>query len=402
LIFRTTMSANRPFGKFVSPEHSETARRIAEDGIVLLKNENKFFPIMVGKYKRIAIIGENATRSLVIGGGSSSLKAAYEVSPLQGLIKKYGKEHIVYSQGYKSGKSEYGQELTSEFNTDSLMNAAVETARNADLVLFVGGLNKNHFQDAEGGDRKTFDLSFGQNKLITALLKVNKNMAIILCSGNAVSMPWVNEVPAIIQSWYLGSEAGNAIANVLSGDINPSGKLPFSFPKKLNENAAHSFGQLSYPGDGINVEYKEDILVGYRWFDTKKIAPLFAFGHGLSYTTFNYSEITTNKSNYNKDESVKLTFILKNTGKVTGAEATQIYISDEKSTVFRPIKELKAFSKVLLGSSESKLIEVNLPIKEWAFFNDRTQNWDIEPGKFTILVGSSSDDIRQKISIHVN
>ena len=402
LIFRTTMSANRPFGKFVSPEHSETARRIAEDGIVLLKNENKFFPIMVGKYKRIAIIGENATRSLVIGGGSSSLKAAYEVSPLQGLIKKYGKEHIVYSQGYKSGKSEYGQELTSEFNTDSLMNAAVETARNADLVLFVGGLNKNHFQDAEGGDRKTFDLSFGQNKLITALLKVNKNMAIILCSGNAVSMPWINEVPAIIQSWYLGSEAGNAIANVLSGDVNPSGKLPFSFPKKLNENAAHSFGQLSYPGDGINVEYKEDILVGYRWFDTKKIAPLFAFGHGLSYTTFKYSKISTDKSNYDKDESVKLTFILKNTGKVTGAEAAQIYISDEKSTVLRPIKELKAFSKVLLESSDSKLIEVNLPIKEWAFFNDKTQKWDVEPGKFTILVGSSSDDIRQEISIQVN
>ncbi len=402
LIFRTTMSANRPYGKFVSPEHSETARKIAEEGIVLLKNEKHFFPIPVGKYKKIAVIGENAIRSLVIGGGSSSLKVAYEVSPLQGIIKKYGEEHIVYSQGYISTKSEYGQELVSDFNNDSLMNAAVEAAKNADIVLFIGGLNKNHFQDAEGGDRKTLELPFGQNKLITALLKVNKNLAIILCSGNAVSMPWVNEVPTIMQSWYLGSEAGNAIANVLSGEVNPSGKLPFSFPKKLEDSGAHSFGQISYPGDGIDEEYKEDILVGYRWFDTKKIAPLFAFGHGLSYTSFEYGKATTDKPTYKKDELVKLTFTIKNTGKVTGAEAAQIYISDEKSTVIRPLKELKAFSKVLLESSESKLIEINLPIKDWAFFNDKIQKWVVEPGKFTILVGSSSLDIRQKVSIEVD
>jgi beta-glucosidase len=402
LIFRTTMSANRPFGKFVSPEHSETARRIAEEGIVLLKNEKQFLPIPVGKYKKIAIVGENATRSLVIGGGSSSLKVAYEVSPLQGLIKKYGEDHIVYSQGYRSGKSEYGQEFVSDFNTDSLMNAAVETAKNADIVLFIGGLNKNHFQDAEGGDRKSLGLPFGQDKLIAALLKVNKNVAVILCSGNVVSMPWVNEVPAIVQSWYLGSEAGNAIANVLSGKVNPSGKLPFSFPKKLEDSGAHVFGKLSYPGDGINEEYKEDILVGYRWFETKKVTPLFAFGHGLSYTSFEYGKATTDKDTYKKNESVKLTFTIRNTGKVTGAEAAQIYISDDKSTVVRPLKELKAFSKVLLESSESKVIEINLPVKEWSFFNDKTQDWEIESGRFTILVGSSSADIRQKVSVQVN
>ncbi|MDP4238164.1 MAG: glycoside hydrolase family 3 C-terminal domain-containing protein [Bacteroidota bacterium] len=402
LIFRTTMSADRPFGKFVSPEHSEAALKIAEEGIVLLKNEKQFFPIPVGKYQKIAVIGENATRSLVIGGGSSSLKVAYEVSPLQGLIKKYGKDHIIYSQGYISGKSEYGKEFSSDANVDSLINSAVEIARNADVVLFIGGLNKNHFQDAEGSDRKTLDLPFGQNKLISALLNVNKNVAVILCSGNAVSMPWINKIPAIVQNWYLGSEAGNAITNVLSGDINPSGKLPFSFPKKLDDNAALSFGQLSYPGDGTNEEYKEGILVGYRWFDTKKIAPLFAFGHGLSYTSFEYSKPVTNKTKYGKEESVKLIFSIKNIGKVKGAEVAQIYISDNKSTVIRPLKELKAFKKMNIEANQSRQVEISLPVKEWGFFNDKTQNWEVESGKYTILIGSSSADIRQRVSVQVN
>ena len=401
LIFRTTMSADRPFGKFVSPEHSYAARQIAEQGIVLLKNEKQFLPVSVGKYNKIAVIGENATRSLTIGGGSSSLKVAYETSPLKGIIKKYGKDHIFYSKGYSSGSANYDRVATSKVNADSLFNAAVEIAKNADIVLFIGGLNKNHLQDSEGADRKSLDLPFGQNKLINAILKVNKNLVVILNSGNAVAMPWVNEVPAIVQSWYLGSESGTAIANVLSGEVNPSGKLPFSFPKKLDDNAAQSFGKESYPGDSINEYYKEDILVGYRWFDTKKIAPLFAFGHGLSYTTFEYGKIVTDKTNYTENEIVRLTFSLKNSGKVKGSEATQIYISDVKSSVLRPLKELKAFSKVMLEIGESKQVEINLPVKNWAFFNDKTQKWEVEPGKFTIMIGSASDDIRQSLSVNV-
>ena len=401
LIFRTTMSADRPFGKFVSPEHSNAARQIAEQGIVLLKNEKQFLPVSVGKYNKIAVIGENATRSLTIGGGSSSLKVAFETSPLKGIIKKYGKDHIFYSKGYSSGSANYDRVATSKVNADSLFNAAVEIAKNADIVLFIGGLNKNHLQDSEGADRKSLDLPFGQNKLINAILKVNKNLVVILNSGNAVAMPWVNEVPAILQSWYLGSESGTAIANVLSGEVNPSGKLPFSFPKKLDDNAAQSFGKDSYPGDSINEYYKEDILVGYRWFDTKKIAPLFAFGHGLSYTSFEYGKIVTDKTNYTENDSVKLTFSLKNSGKVKGSEAAQIYISDVKSSVLRPLKELKAFSKVMLEIGESKQVEINLPVKDWAFFNDKTQKWEVEPGKFTIMIGSASDDIRQSLSVNV-
>ena len=401
LIFRTTMSANRPFGKFVSPEHSETARKIAEEGIVLLKNDKQFFPVPVGKYKKIAVIGENAIKSLVIGGGSSSLKVAYEVSPLDGLIKKYGKDHIVYSKGYDSGETEYKEEIASKVNADSLINAAVEVAKTADIVLFIGGLNKNHNQDSEGADRKSLDLPFGQDKLIGALLKANKNTAIILNSGNAVAMPWMKEVPAIVQAWYLGSEAGNAIANVLVGEVNPSGKLPFSFPKKLVDNAAISFGQISYPGDGVNEEYKEDILVGYRWFDTKKITPLFPFGFGLSYTTFEYGKIATDKKNYSSDDIIKASFTLKNTGKVDGAEAVQVYVSQPKASVIRPVKELKAFKKVFLKAGEIQTVELEIKAKDMAFYNEKVKDWTLETGEFVLRNAASAADVKSSISIQI-
>ena len=401
LIFRTTMSADRPFGKFVSPEHSEAARKIAEQGIVLLKNEKQTLPVPVGKYKKIAVIGENATKSLVIGGGSSSLKVAYEVSPLQGFIKKYGKETIVHSIGYASGPSNYGKEMPSKLNADSLLADAVEVAKTAEIVFFVGGLNKNHFQDCEGGDRKSMALPFGQDKVISAIQAVNKNIVVVLLSGNAVDMPWLAQVPALVQGWYLGSEAGNALANIVSGEVNPSGKLPFSFPKKLEDNAAHSFGTISYPGDGKKQEYLEDILVGYRWFDTKKIAPQFAFGFGLSYTSFELSKPTTDKKIYSANEVVKLSVNLKNTGKVAGAEVIQVYIADEKASVLRPLKELKAFAKKELAAGETATIEISLPVNEWAFYNETIKDWTLEAGKFTIYVETSSAINKNKVSVEI-
>ena len=400
LVFRTTMSENRPFGRFVSPEHSEAGRKIAEEGIVLLKNDKQFFPL-TGKYNKIAIIGENATRSLVIGGGSSSLKVSYEVSPLAGLTAAYGKDHVVYSMGYASGPSMYGREMRSKLNADSLVAAAVEVAKSADVVLFVGGLNKNHFQDCEGGDRKSLDLPFGQDKLIDALVKANKNTAVVLLSGNAVAMPWVDKVPAIMQGWYLGSEAGNALANVISGKINPSGKLPFSFPKKLEDNAAHSFGKLSYPGDSINELYKEDILVGYRWFDTKNIAPLFPFGYGLSYTTFAYSKPTVDKADVAQDGTIRVSFTLTNNGKVDGAETAQLYVSKTKSAVNRATKELKAFQKVFLKAGESQTVTMEIPVSRFAFYDEAQHGWNVEKGAYQLLVGSSSRDIKGKIDVKV-
>ena len=401
LIFRTTMSADRPYGRFVCTDHSETARKVAEEGIVLLKNSNRFFPIPAGKYQKIAVIGENATRSVTEGGGSSTLKVQYEVSPLDGLIAKYGKEHVVYSQGYASGPSLYDRELPSNLDTDVLFKEAVETAKKADVVYFIGGLNKNHFQDAEGGDRKTYNLPFEQDKLIEAILKVNKNVAVILISGNAVAMPWVKDVPAILQTWYLGSEGGNAIANVLTGAVNPSGKLPFSFAKRLEDNGANSFGKIAYPGDSINEYYKEDILVGYRWFDTKRITPQFAFGHGLSYTAFEYGKITTDKKSYKADETIKVSFTLKNTGKVDGAEAVQVYASQPKASVMRPAKELKAFKKIFLKAGEIQTVTLEVKVKDLAFYNDKTNDWTVESGEFVLCNAASAADVKSAVKIQV-
>ncbi len=401
LIFRTTMSANRPYGKFVSPEHSEAAQKIAEQGIVLLKNEKQILPIVVGKYKRIAIIGENAVRSLVIGGGSSSLKVAYEVSPLEGLQKKYGKETIQQSLGYSSKTSTYGKEIPSILNTDSLITAAVEIAKTAEVVFYFGGLNKNNFQDCEGADRKTMTLPFGQDKLLSELLKVNKNIVVVLLSGNAVELPLLKDIPVLMQGWYLGSEAGSALANVLSGEVNPSGKLPFTFGAKLNDYGAHSFGTISYPGNGTYQEYKEDILVGYRWFDTKKIKPLFPFGYGLSYTTFEYGKITTDKKIYSENDVIKISFTLKNTGKVNGAEAVQVYASQPKATVVRPSKELKAFNKINLNAGETKTVELELKVKDMAYYSEKTQSWVVESGEFILCNAASSADVKSSIKIMV-
>lgn len=401
LIFRTTMSADRPFGKFVSPEHSATARKIAGEGIVLLKNDKQLLPVPVGKYKKIAVIGENAIKSLVIGGGSSSLKVAYEVSPLEGLINKYGKDQVVYSQGYASGKTDGEKEIPSHLNTDSLVSAAVEAAKSADVVFFVGGLNKNNFQDSEGADRKSMDLPYNQDKLIDALQKANKNLVVVLATGNAVSMPWLAKVPALVQAWYLGSEAGNAIADVLSGDVNPSGKLPFSFPKKLTDNAAISFGATSYPGVDNNQEYKEDILVGYRWFDTKKIIPQFAFGHGLSYTTFEYGKISTDKKSYSADETIHVSFMLKNTGKIDGAEAVQIYVSQPKASVIRPVKELKAFKKIFLKAGESQMVNIDMKAKDFAFYDEKSKGWLVEAGEFILQNAASASALKSSVSVQI-
>ncbi|HEY6915442.1 MAG TPA: glycoside hydrolase family 3 C-terminal domain-containing protein, partial [Paludibacter sp.] len=236
LNFRTNMDRNRPYGKKLTPEHKAISLKVAQEGIVLLKNEKKFFPIEKDRYQKIAVIGENAVKQLTQGGGSSELKPQKEISPLQGMIDKYGKDHVIFSLGYASGKPNYSNELPSPYNADSLAKAAVEAAKNADVVIFFGGLNKNFRQDCEGDDRKNMDLPFGQNELIAKLLEVNKNLGIVIVSGNAVSMPWVNKVNGLMQSWYLGSQGGVATADIISGDANPSGKLPFSIPKKLEDN----------------------------------------------------------------------------------------------------------------------------------------------------------------------
>ena len=403
LIFRTAMNRRKPFGALTSEEHYRTAYEVATEGIVLLKNgtgkkQPALLPIPQGKYKRILVVGDNATRNLMLGGGSSELKVQRVVSPLDGIKAKFG-EDVVYAQGYTSGRPMYGRaDVIPQTTVDSLRNDAVEKAMNADLVIFVGGLNKNHFQDCEGGDRLSYGLPFGQNDLIEALLKVNKNLVAVIISGNAVEMPWVKEIPSIIQSWYLGSVGGEALADVLSGDVNPSGKLPFSYPVKLEDCPAHFFGEISYPGDSIRQEYKEDILVGYRWYDTKKIRPLFPFGYGMSYTTFEYSKPVVSAKTMNADGSIDLTVRIRNTGKIAGKEIVQLYVGDEECSVLRPVKELKNFRKVRLLPNEEKEVKFTIKPEALQFFDDKQHTWVAEPGKFKAYIAASSSDIRGTVT----
>lgn len=401
LMYRTSMNRNRGWGRMNNPEHSQIARTIAQEGIVLLKNEDSFFPIDKNTSLTIAVIGENATRSMTVGGGSSELKAKYEISPLQGIKACFPKATILHALGYASGPSAYGRVLPSPYNADSLLREAVQVAAKADLVLFIGGLNKNHHQDCEGGDRLSYNLPFGQDSLIEALVKENPNTAVILVSGNAVAMPWLPKVKAVMQTWYNGSEAGNALADVLSGEVNVSGKLPFSYPVKLEDNAAHYFGELSYPGDSVDVYYKEDILVGYRWHDTRRIKPLFAFGFGLSYTNFELDDLKCDKTTYCQQDTICVSCKVKNTGDRDGAEVVQVYIGKPNSVVQRPLKELKAFRKVTVTASRTEEIELKIPINALKYFDENAQDWVLESGEYVVYLGNSSDHIVQQKTVHV-
>lgn len=400
LIFRTAMNRQKPYGSVATEEHYAAAREIGNEGIVLLKNAPvvkkgaPLLPIDAAKYQNILVVGDNAVRLLNQGGGSSELKVKDMVSPLDGLRAAYG-DKVAYAKGYAAGRPMYGRADEIPQNVvDSLRAEAVEMAKKADLVVLVGGLNKNHFQDCEGGDRLEYGLPFGQDELIEALLGVNKNLVLVLLSGNAVEMPWVSRVPAIVQGWYLGSMGGKSLADILSGAVNPSGKLPFSFPTKLTDCGAHAFDELSYPGDSIKQEYKEDILVGYRWHDTKKIPALFPFGHGLSYTTFTYGKPVASAKAMAADGTLTVTVAVKNTGSVAGKEIVQLYIGDDKCSVLRPVKELKHFAKVALAPGEEKNVTFTLTPDDLKFYDEASAAWKYEPGKFKAYVCASSADVR--------
>ncbi|WP_194768101.1 beta-glucosidase family protein [Tamlana sp. I1] len=402
LMYRTNLNPNKPLGRMNNKEHHDVARKVATEGMVLLKNEDNFFPIRDDKNLSIAVIGENATRSMTAGGGSSELKPKFEISPLEGLKARYKNASILHTMGYHSGPSEYNRVHPSNLDADSLKHAAIQLAKKADIVLFVGGLNKSHLQDCEGDDRQQYGLPFGQEALINDISKVNKNVGFILVSGNAIDMPWLNEVKAILQTWYLGSMAGQAIADVVSGDVNPSGKLPFSFPVKLNDNGAHAFGERSYPGDGVNQYYKEDILVGYRWHDTKKIKPLYAFGYGMSYTNFELSNISTDKKSYAKNDTITISCDVKNVGDFEGAEVVQVYVGKPKSKIDRPLKELKGFSKVKLDKGSAKTVLVEVPIDKLKYYDPSISDWNFESGSYEIYVGNASNAIFKKIKVTID
>lgn len=404
LAFRTTMNTSRPWGAILSPEHYEAARRIGEEGIVLLQNEGGLLPINLDKAKKIAVIGENAIKMMTVGGGSSSLKVQREISPLDGIRQRVGNQvEVVYARGYVGDASgEYngvvtGQNLKDDRTPDELIAEAVKVAADADYVIFIGGLNKSANQDCEDTDRAGLGLPYGQDDVIQALAKVNRNLIVVNISGNAVAMPWVKEVPAIVQDWYLGSEAGSALAAVLVGDVNPSGKLPFTFPVKLEDNAAYALGEYTGVRSDtvINIKYNESIFVGYRWADKqKKSKPLFAFGHGLSYTTFEYGKPVADAKTMSPDGKLTVKVTVKNTGSREGQEVVQLYIADKKFSLPRPLKELKGFKKIKLTPGESKEVSFVIDKEALSFFDDTKHAWIAEPGKFEAIIAASAADVK--------
>ncbi|MBQ1664899.1 MAG: glycoside hydrolase family 3 C-terminal domain-containing protein [Bacteroidaceae bacterium] len=418
LFFRTTMNKHKGYGFLCSESHYEVARSIAEEGIVLLKNDKvktkkngaamSLLPLRLDEAKRILVVGENAIKMMTVGGGSSSLKAQFEILPLDGLRKAIGnKVKIDYARGYVGDTVQsyngvtVGRSLYETRTADVLRNEAVEKAKGADYVIFFGGLNKSDFQDCEGHDRKQYGLPYGQDELVEALLAVNKNLVFVNISGNAVAMPWMSRVPAIVQGWFLGSETGEALANVLLGVVNPSGKLPFTWSATLNDVPAHRLN--AYPGiwrtqhDIIDEEYKEGLFVGYRGVDKYKTKPLFAFGHGLSYTSFALGKAIADKSEMTREDKISFTLSVTNTGSCAGSEVVQLYVSDVKSSLPRPLKELKAFKKVFLQPGETQNVTLTIDVDALSFYDDSKQNWVAEPGDFVALIGTSSDHLTSKV-----
>ena len=421
------------------PETQKIAYEIAQKSIVLLKNEAGTLPI-AKDVKKIAVIGQNAVLTTAAGGIGAGVKTLYEISPLEGIqarAEKAGVE-VVYAPGYKNYQMRMGWGRPSagpvnplvansidEPADPALLAEAVALAKDADMVIFFGGTNKSI--ETEGSDRKNIDLPCGQNEVIKALYEANPNVATVLISGGPTDLRYLEPYsPAIVQGWWNGLEGGTALAEVLFGDIAPSGKLPFTFPLKLEDSPAYATG--SFPGEGSGEdlftlmyrldatgytreqireyiaslpdpvsEYREGILVGYRWYDTKDVPVMYAFGHGLSYVEFEYGALTCKQ----KKDKIQVSFDLKNLGDMEADEVAQLYVKRLDSKVERAEKELEAFERVALKAGETKNVTLEFPLSELAHWDNETNGWVLEPGKIEILVGSASNDIRQSIQTEI-
>ena len=410
LFYRTTMNRQKPYGFLCSESHYEAALKIAQEGIVLLKNDRSLLPLQ--QPKRILVVGENAIKMMTVGGGSSSLKVQKEILPLDGIRNRFKGAEVDFARGYVGDTVQsyngvtVGRSLYETRSADVLIAEAVEKAKKADVVILFGGLNKSNYQDCEGHDRQQYGLPYAQDRLIEALASANSNLVYVNISGNGVAMPWLSKVPAVVQGWFVGSEAGEAIASVLAGDVNPSGKLPFTWYTGLEQCGAHALN--AFPGvwredhQIIDEEYKEGIYVGYRWTDKQKLKPLFAFGHGLSYTTFTLGKLSADKQQMTANEKLTFTIPVTNTGSVAGAETVQLYISDKKSSVDRPVKELKAFQKVFLQPGETQQVSLTIDRQALSFYDETRGEWVAEPGAFEALVGTASDNLPARCSFNLN
>lgn len=417
VLFATRALDDRPPGAMNTPEHQAVARRVAAEAIVLLKNAADLLPLDPERVKTIAVIGDNATRLQCHGGGSSEIKPLYEITPLAGILERVaGRATIIHAAGYRppaqrrTGAVDAAGVARTESAADAqkaaaaeLIERAVAAAKAADVAIVVGGLNHDHNQDAEGGDRTALGLPYGQDELIARVAAANPRPVVVLVAGSPVAMdPWLAQVPSVVQAWYGGMEAGRALADVLFGDVNPSGRLPVSFPRRLADSPAHVSGSARhYPGEKGQVHYDEDLLVGYRWFDAKGIEPLFPFGFGLSYTKFAYSPLRVTSTGRGADLAVTVECDVRNAGNRAGAEVVQLYLERVGADATRPPQELKAFAKVALAAGESKPVRLTLNARSFATYEPALPGWRIEPGDFRLHVGSSSRDRRQTVDYRV-
>jgi beta-glucosidase len=400
VIYKTSLSNNRPAGSINTAAHSKTVYDIASESIVLLKNEKHLLPINTGNIKSITVIGDNATHKFQSEGFGAGVKARYEITALEGLQNAFGKSvDIKFAKGYnaaKTGSRNNNEDMNKQ--DSALIEEAVNTAKKSDLaILFIGG---NRDYESESRDRKDLNLPFGEQSLVDAINAANTNTIVVIIGGAPYDINKIKKNNhTIVWSWYNGSEGGNALADVLTGKINPSGKLPFTFPVALNESPAHNMN--TFPGENLETNYKEGILVGYRWYDTKKIVPLYPFGYGLSYTSFEYSALHTDKKSYANNETITVTTKVKNTGKFAGKETVQLYIGKQGSVVERAEKELKAFKKVMVPAGQEVTVTLSIPVKDIAYYNEQSKKWIVEPGKYKLLAGTSSQDIKATETITI-
>ena len=399
---------DRVKGSIATEAHYQDAYKIASEAVVLLKNENNALPLKLEGVKSIAVIGNNATKKNALGGFGAGVKTKREITPLEGLKNRLPSSiKINYAEGYlerydERNKGNLGN-ITSNgpVTIDQLdpakLQEAIEAAKNSDVAIVFAGSNRDY--ETEASDRRNLKLPFGQEELIKKVLAVNPRTIVVMVAGAPFDIEEIkNKTNALVWSWFNGSEGGNALADVLLGKINPSGKLPWTMPKNIMDSPAHA--TKSFPGDKI-VNYAEGILVGYRWFDTKKIEPLYPFGYGLSYTTFAFDNAKTDKKEYTVDETITVSVTVKNTGKVDGKEVVQLYASKSDSKITRAAQELKGFQKVLVKTGNSETVTIKIPVKELAYYNVESKKWTVEPGNYTFKLGSSSRDIKKEVTVMI-
>jgi len=364
-------------------EHHQLAREIAADSMVLLKNEESILPL--AEDEKLGVVGSFAKKPRFQGGGSSNINP-YQIDNAYAELEKYTDQKLAYAEGYS---------LESDEDDVKLIAKAKELAEKVDKVIIFAGLPDRY--ESEGYDRDTLEIPPNQNRLIEEVAEVNKNAIVVLSNGSPITMPWLNNVKGVLEGYLTGQAGGGAAADILFGHVNPSGKLAETFPQKLSDNPSYLF----FPGEKDKVEYREGIFVGYRYYDSKEIEPLFPFGYGLSYTDFEYSDLKIKKNEITDQETLNLSLKVKNTGDIYGKEIIQLYVSDPESTVIKPEKELKEFAKVELEPGQEKIVEFELAKRAFAYYNTEIDDWYVESGEYDILVGASSRDIRLKETVRV-